>query len=317
VILWRRAEPRFKKVVRPEQPLEKIFCSILDHESMDPGSPCRRERGEIPRLAGIWAVPHRESKLLQAGGGRWFGLIGGTFPLYPSILRPGTCTDGKGKADVAYKCSYPDLVEFDGEEWRGSLKGKHFRLRDDVEEAGYHEDRLGHPVYIVRNGLGETFRLAGVYARLYHVLREKGGWVGGADLVGESIAMFERYAVNLKEILDRMSQEMLEDLSLEYGKAMSGLAERVLDLVSKLDRGEVEELPPPGTVPADIERVFTAIESQEFFFEVYTLSELVERWEEKFNGNTRKAFSNIFYWFTGLALGLLVYEALIVEMGIE
>ena len=316
MIFWRR-EPRFRKVVRPEEPVEKVFCSILDHESMDPGSPCRRERGEIPRLAGIWAIPHRESKLLQAGGGRWFGLIGGTFPLYPSILRPGTCTDSGGKADVAYMCSYPDLVEFNGGEWRCSLKGKYFRLRDDVEEAGYFEDRLGHPVYIVRNRLGETFRLTGAYARIYHMLREKGGWVEGTDLVDESITMFERYALNLKEALDRMSQERLEDLSLEYGKAMSDLAEKMLDLVGKLDRGEAEELPPPGTVPADIERVFTTIESKEFVFEFYMVGDLAERWKDRFNGDMWKAFSNILGWFAVLALGLLVYEALIVEMGVE
>jgi hypothetical protein len=314
VILWRR-EPRFRIVVRPEQPLEKVYCDVLEPE--EPGSPCRLVEAEVPRLAGIWAAPHRESRLLQAGGGRWFGLIGGTFPLYPSTFRPGDCIDNRGKADVAYTCAYPDLVEHNGKEWRCSLKDKYFRLRDDVEEVGYHEDKFGHPIYIVRNALGETFRLAGTYARLYHILRERGGWVKGSDLMKENEAMFWRYADNVKEAIDRMSQEVLEDLSLEYGKAAADLAERVSELLSKLDRGEVEELPPPGTVPADVERVFTTIESQEFFFEVYTLSELVERWEEKFNGNTRKAFSNIFYWFTGLALGLLVYEALIVEMGIE
>jgi hypothetical protein len=316
VILWRR-EPRFKKVVRPEQPLEKVYCDVLEPEVPEPDSPCRLVEVEVPRLAGIWAIPHRESRLLQAGGGRWFGLIGGTFPLYPSTFRPGDCMDNRGKADVAYTCAYPDLVEHTGREWRCSLKDKYFRLRNDVEEVGYYEDKFGHPIYIVRNKLGETFRLTGFYARIYHILRERGGWVKGSDLMKENEAMFWRYADNVKEAINRMSQEMLEDLSLEYGKAVADLAERVLDLVGKLDRGEVEELPPPGTVPADIERVFTAIESQEFFFEVYTLSELVERWEEKFNGNTRKAFSNIFYWFTGLALGLLVYEALIVEMGIE
>ena len=316
MIFWRR-EPRFKKIVRPEQPLEKVYCSVLDHESLDPDSPCKRESGEIPRLAGIWAIPHRESRLLQAGGGRWFGLIGGTFPLYPALLRPGTCTDGRGKADVAYTCAYPDIVEHNGREWRCSLKGKYFKLRDDVEELKGYEDMLGHPIYIVRNSLGETFRLTGVYARLYHVLRERGGWVNGTDLVDESHTMFERYAVNLKEALDRMSQERLEELSLEYGKAMSDLAERMLDLVGKLDRGEVEELPPPGSVPADIERLFTTIESKEFIFEFYMVGDLAERWKDRFGGDMGKAFSDTLDWFAVLALGLLVYEALIVEMGIE
>jgi hypothetical protein len=135
--------------------------------------------------------------------------------------------------------------------------------------------------------------------------------------VDESITMFERYAENLKEALDRMSQEKLEDLSLEYGKAMSDLAERMLDLVGKLDRGEVEELPPPGTIPADIERVLATIESHEFIFEFYMVGDLAERWKDRFNGDMWKAFSNILDWFAVLAFGLLVYEALIIEMGVE
>jgi hypothetical protein len=316
VIFW-RGEPRFRKVVRPDQPLEKVYCDVLEPEVPEPDSPCRLVEAEVPRLTGIWAIPHRESKLLQAGGGRWFGLIGGTFPLYPALLRPGDCMDNRGKADVAYTCSYPDLVEHNGREWRCSLKGKHFRLRDDVEEFGGYQDRFGHPIYIVRNRLGETFRLAGVYARIYHILRERGGWVSGTDLLDENETMFRRYGENLKEFVDRKRDEELEDLTLEYGKAAADLAERVSELLTKLDRGEVEELSSPGTVPADVERVFTTIESWEFLFEFYTLGEFTERWEGKFNGNTGKAFSNIFYWFTGLALGLLVYEALIVEMGVE
>jgi len=316
VILWRR-EPRFKKVVRPEQPLEKVYCRVVEPEEPEPDSPCRQVEAEVPRLTGIWAIPHRESKLLQAGGGRWFGLIGGTFPLYPAMLRPGDCMDNRGTASVAYICAYPHLVEPKNGQFVCSLEGKYFRLRDDVEELGYYEDRFGHPVYVVRNRLGETFRLAGVYARLYHVLRERGGWVSGADLLEGEIRLQRRFVERAKEAVDRMSQERLEDLTLEYSRAAADLAERVMDLLGKLDRGEVEELPPPGTVPADIERAFTTIESHEFLFETYTLYELAERRKGEFDGDAWKAFSRIGNSFAVLALGLLVYEALIVEMGVE
>jgi hypothetical protein len=186
-----------------------------------------------------------------------------------------------------------------------------------VEEAGYYEDRFGHPIYVVRNGLGETFRLAGFYARIYHMLREHGGWVSGADLLEGEVRFQRRFVERAKEAVDRMSQERLEDLTLEHLKAAADLAERVSELLTKLDRGEAEELPSPGTVPADIERVFSQIESNEFIFEVYTLYELAERRKDKFDGDAWKAFSHIGDWFAVLALGLLVYEALIVEMGVE
>jgi hypothetical protein len=225
--------------------------------------------------------------------------------------------DDRGTARIAYLCSYPHLIEHVDGKFRYSMKGKYFRLRDDIEEIGRYEDRFGHPVYIVRNKLGEIFRLAGVYARLYHALRGRGGWVKGGDLLDEEIKLQRRFVERMNEILGGMSQERLEDLSLEYGRAAADLAERVLDLVGKLDRGEVEELPPPGTVPADIERVFATIESYEFLFEVYTLGELAERSKEKFGGDFGEAFSDTCDWFAVLALGLLVYEALIVEMGIE
>jgi hypothetical protein len=94
------------------------------------------------------------------------------------------------------------------------------------------------------------------------------------------------------------------------------LAERVLDLVGMLDRGEVEELPPPGTVPADIERAFATIESNEFIFELLILHELAERRKGEFDGDAWRAYSRIGNSFAVLALGLLVYEALIVEMGV-
>jgi hypothetical protein len=224
--------------------------------------------------------------------------------------------DDRGTASVAYLCSYPHLVEPKNGQFVCSLEGRYFRLRDDVEEVGYHEDRLGHPIYIVRNGLGETFRLAGFYARLYHVLRERGGWVSGVDLLEGEARLQRRFVERGKEVVDRMSQEMLEDLTLEYGRAAADLAERVLDLVDKLDRGEVEELPPPGTVPADIERAFATIESYEFIFEAYTLYNLAERRKNEFDGDAWKAYSRIGNSFAVLALGLLVYEALVVEMGV-
>ena len=315
MIFWRR-EPRFKKVVRPERPLEKVYCRVLEHESPDPDSPCRLERGELPRLANIWAIPHGESRLLQAGGGRWFSLIGGTFLLYPSLLRPGSCMDGRGIADIAYLCSYPHFVEYKDGKFRYSMEGKYFKLRDDVEEAGYYEDRFGHPIYVVGNSLGETFRLAGVYARFYEILKRKGGWVSGTDLLEDEARLQRRLMERVKEVVDTMSQERLEELSLEYGNAGLDLSGRVSELLTKLDRGEVEELPPPGRVPADIERVFAAIESKEFFFEFYTLGELAERRKDKFGGDLREAFLDTRDWFTVQALGLLVYEALIVEMGV-
>jgi hypothetical protein len=316
VIFWRR-EPRFKKIVRPEQPLEKVYCEVLEPEEPKPDSPCELERGEIPRLANIWAIPHRESKLLQAGGGRWFGLIGGTFLLYPATLRPGSCTDNRGVADIAYMCSYPHLVEHKDGKFGYSLEGKHFRLRDDVEEAGYYEDRFGHPIYIVGNRLGETFRLAGVYARIYHILRERGGWVGGVDLLEGEARLQRRLMERAKEAVDRMSQERLEDLTLEYGNAGLDLAGRVSELLTKLDRGEAEELPPPGTIPADIERMLAKIESHEFLFEIYTLGDLAEKTKDGLGGDMGEAYSRTCNWFVVQALGLLVYEALIVEMGVE
>ncbi|MCC5990006.1 MAG: hypothetical protein LM558_00655 [Thermosphaera sp.] len=316
MIFWRR-EPRFRKVVRPEQPLEKVYCDVLNHESPNPDSPCKLEMGEFPRLTGVWGIPHRESKLIRVGEER-YSLIGGTFLLYPATLRPGACVDDRGTARIAYVCIYPDLIEpKDKDLWGYSLKGKYFRLRDDVEEVESYEDKFGHPVYVVRNRLGETFRLAGIYARLYHVLRERGGWVEGGDLLKGELDLFRRYAENLKEFVDRKSQEELEELTVEYGNTFFDVADRVLDLMTKLVRGEVEELPPPGVIPADLERMLAKIESQEFLFEEYTAYDLAEKRKDKFGGDVMKALSYIYDWFTALALGLLVYEALIVEMGIN
>jgi hypothetical protein len=316
VIFW-RGEPRFRKVVRPDRPLEKVYCDVLEHESPDPDSPCRLERGEFPRLANIWAIPHRESRLLQAGGGRWFGLIGGTFLLYPSLLRPGSCMDGRGIADIAYLCSYPHLVEYKDGKFRYSMEGKYFKLRDDVEELEAYEDRFGHPIYVVGNSLGETFRLAGVYARFYEILKRKGGWVSGTDLLEDEARLQRRLMERVKEAVDTMSQERLEELSLEYGNAGFDLAGRVSELLTKLDRGEVEELSSLGRVPADIERTLAKIESLEFLFEIYTLGELAEKTKDKFGGDMGEAYSRTCDWFVVQALGLLVYEALIVEMGVE
>jgi hypothetical protein len=318
VILWRR-EPKFKKVVRPEKPVEKVYCRVLEPENVTPGSPCKVEKGEIPRLYGVWAVPHRESKLTWVGEEK-FGVIGGTFLLYPSILRPGACTDDRGTAGLAFTCVYPDITEYDEDKdkWRYSLKGKYFRLRDDVEEVGGYEDKFGHPVYIVRNGLGETFRMTGVYARLYHVLRERGGWVKGLDLLNSEGDMLWRYRWNLNEFVERKRQEELEELTVEYGNTALEVAGRLTDLTIKLNRGEVGELPQPGRVPADLERMLVELESQELLHEVYVLYDLAEkRRDELGGGDTWEAFWVNYNWYTVLALGLLVYEALIVEMGVE
>jgi hypothetical protein len=114
-----------------------------------------------------------------------------------------------------------------------------------------------------------------------------------------------------------MSQERLEDLTLEYGNAGLDLAGRVSELLTKLDRGEAEELPPPGTIPADIERVLAKIESHEFLFEIYTLGDLAEKTKDGLGGDMGEAYSRTCNWFFVQALGLLVYEALIVEMGVE
>jgi hypothetical protein len=169
VIFWRR-EPRFKKVVRPEEPLREVYCSVTEPEKMlHPSGKCKTRDAKVLRLEGVWFVPDRASKIHWVGEDR-FWAEGGTFLLYPATLRPGACTGEKG--EIGYFCEYPDIIKDVGEEWEPVEEGKYFRLRDDVVEVGGRRDKFGHPVYIVRNGRGETFRLAGAYARLYHVLRE-------------------------------------------------------------------------------------------------------------------------------------------------
>lgn len=306
MIFWRR-EPKFKMIVKPEEPVEKVYCRVLKRERRDADRLCRPEEAKVPRLAGIWGVPHRESKLLQTGNWKWIGLIGGTFPLYATWLRPGRCADDRG-VGIEYLCAYPHLVEYKDGTFEYSLEGKYFRLRDDVEEVGAYEDRLGHPIYIVRNRLGETFRLVGFYARIYHILGRRGGWVSGADLQDEEFKLYRRLLEKAEEVINRMSREGWMELYLEYFKA--------LNLLIKLRHGEVEELPQPVRVPADIERMFAKIESLESFFESYFLAGIVEETKDELGGDRRKAFLHVRNWFVVLALGLLVYEALIVEMGI-
>jgi hypothetical protein len=313
VIFWRR-EPRFKKVVRPERPLEKVYCDVLELAELKLESPCRRWKDVIPRLYGVYVVPDKTSKVHRVGGR--FAVVGGTYLLWPATLRPGACMDDKGNAGVAYLCAYPDFSELPGNGWRAPILEKYFRLRDDVEELGSYEDKFGHPIYIVRNGLGETFRLAGVYARIYHVLREKGGWVKGEDLLDSMQKWSFRFAENAVEFASRRSESELEELSAEIINTLADIAERVSELQSKLIRGKVDELPPPGTVPADLERLIAKYESLEFFNEFYTMSDLAEKRKHLYDGDADRAFEGVASAMARMALGLLTYEALIVEMGI-
>jgi hypothetical protein len=313
VILWRR-EPRFRKIVRPEEPLREVYCLVREPAELKLESPCRKVREAIPRLYGVYVVPDRTSRIHWVGGR--FAVVGGTYLLWPATLRPGACIDDEGNSHIAYLCTYPDFSWFEGKEWVAPINEKYFRLRDDVEEVGYHEDRFGHPIYIVRNGLGETFRLAGVYARIYHVLREKGGWVKGEDLVRDMQRWSYRFVDNVDEFLSRAGEQGVEEVMAELVSTLADIAERVSELQSKLIRGEVEELPPPGTVPADLERLITKYESLEFFNELYTMSDLAEKRKHLYGGDADEAFAGIVSAMIRMALGLLIYEALIVEMGV-
>jgi hypothetical protein len=313
MILWRR-EPRFKKVVRPEEPLKEVYCLVREPAELKLDSPCRKVKEAIPRLYGVYVVPDRTSRIHWVGDR--FGVMGGTYLLWPASLRPGACTDDKGNSHIAYLCTYPDFIWFEGKEWVAPINEKYFRLRDDVEEVGYFEDKFGHPVYIVRNRLGETFRLAGVYARIYHTLREKGGWVKGEDLVDNMQRWSFRFVKNVDEFLSRVSEHELEGLLAELVSTLSDIAERVSELQSKLIRGKVDELPPPGTVPADLERLLTKYESLEFFFELYTMNDLAEKRKHLYGGDADEAFTGIVSAMIRMALGLLIYEALIVEWGV-
>jgi len=62
VILWRR-EPRFKKIVRPEQPLKEVYCRVREPAEVKLDSPCRKVEGAIPRLYGVYVVPDRTSRI--------------------------------------------------------------------------------------------------------------------------------------------------------------------------------------------------------------------------------------------------------------
>jgi hypothetical protein len=265
----------------------------------------------VLRLEGVWFVPDRTTKIHWVGEDR-FWAEGGTFLLYPATLRPGACTGEKG--DIGYTCEYPDITKYLENEkgWKQLEKGKYFRLRDDVEELGGRTDRFGHPVYIVRNRLGETFRLAGAYARIYHVLRERGGWVEGEELVDKAIDMFLDYWDSVEGFVMRGYEEIL----VETITLMERIMNRVVDLWGKLDRGEVEELPQPGTIPADLEELLARYEELEPIKEMLDLDLLAKATKDMYDGNEDDAFWVNTYFITRLSLGLLVYEALVVEMGV-
>jgi hypothetical protein len=147
-------------------------------------------------------------------------------------------------------------------------------------------------------------------------LREKGGWVKGEDLLDSMQRWSFRFVENAVEFLDRVREHELEELMAELASTLADIAERVSELQSKLIRGEVDELPPPSTVPADLERLLTKYESLEFFNELYTMNDLAEKRKHLYGGDANEAFADIVSAMTRMALGLLIYEALIVEMGI-
>jgi hypothetical protein len=245
-------------------------------------------------------------------------VAGGTFLLYPATLRPGACTDNRGGAGISFYCAHPDIFEYEEGRWVRSVNSeKYFRLRDDVEEVGARWDRFGHPIYIVRNRLGETFRLAGVYARLYEALKNKGGWVKGSDLLGEELELTKRYGMSMGEVVEKMRDEELEELTAEFANAAFEVADRMFNLLSKLNRGMLDELPPPGVIPADLERSLAKVESYESLFEALRQRDLTQELKDQYGGDVVKTLRKIIHANAALALGLLVYEALIVEMGIE
>jgi hypothetical protein len=186
-----------------------------------------------------------------------------------------------------------------------------------VEEVGARWDGFGHPIYIVRNKLGETFRLAGVYARLYEALKNKGGWVKGSDLLDEELELTKRYGMSMGEVVERMREDELEELTAEFVNAAFEVADRMFNLLSKLNRGMLDELPPPGVIPADLERSIAKVESYESLFEALRQRDLTQELKDQYGGDVVKTLRNIIRTNAALALGLLVYEALIVEMGIE
>jgi hypothetical protein len=313
VILWWRREPRFRKVVRPEEPLREVYCSVTSPEKLlNPDSPCKTTDVKVLRLEGVWFIPDRATKIHWVGEDRFWAEGGGTFLLYPATLRPGACTGEKG--DIGYTCEYPDITKYLENEkgWKQLEKGKYFRLRDDVEELGGRIDRFGHPVYIVRNRLGETFRLAGAYARIYHVLRERGGWVEGEELVDKAIDMLLDYGDAVEGFVMRGYEEIL----VETITLMERIMDRVVDLWGKLASGEVEELPQPGAIPADLEELLARYEELEPIKEILDLNLLAKATKDLYDGNEDGAFWVNTAFMTRLSLGLLVYEALVVEMGV-
>jgi hypothetical protein len=313
MILWRR-EPKFKEIVRPERPPEKVYCEVFEGKDPLGKGTCKNEIDWIPRMAGVLVVPDRSSRAYWVG--ERFGFVGGAFLLYPGTLRPGTCKDDSGEEDMSYLCAYPHLCESEGDWWSCSLERVYFRLRDDIEEVGGRIDRTGHPVYIVRNRLGETFRLVGVYARVYEALRERGGWVRGGDLIDDETRLLKRYTSSLKDFVDRKSDEELEEMYAEYANTLVEVSERLTDLLLKLNHGKVEELPPPGVIPAGLERALSKVESLEFLIELDMLERLAKKEKNEHGWDEGEALEAVLFFNLIQALGLLVYEALIVEMGV-
>jgi hypothetical protein len=62
--------------------------------------------------------------------------------------------------------------------------------------------------------------------------------------------------------------------------------------------------------------VLARYEELEPIYEVLTLDLLAEKTKDKYDGDEDGAFWVNTYFMTRLALGLLVYEALVVEMGV-
>ncbi|MCC5990869.1 MAG: hypothetical protein LM558_05130, partial [Thermosphaera sp.] len=185
-----------------------------------------------------------------------------------------------------------------------------------VEELWRHEDRFSYPVYIVRNRLGETFRMAGTYAWLYEILKRRDGWIKGVDLLDEYEKTVKRFVEDTGELIETRSDEELDRLNAEIAETFVDALDKIDDLMRKLIHGRVEELPPPDVIPADLERLLEKVESYEAYIEIYSLSHLVERLIDP-GDDERSLFFNMLYSHATLALGLLVYEALIVEMGLE
>jgi hypothetical protein len=107
-----------------------------------------------------------------------------------------------------------------------------------------------------------------------------------------------------------------EEIFVETITLMERIADRMIDLQVKLATGEVEELPQPGTIPADLEELLARYEEMEPVREMLYLDLLAKATKDMYDGNEDEAFWVNTYFITRLSLGLLVYEALVVEMGV-